>query len=285
MRSSTFSIVACDLGQRAWGVAVASRFLAIGALSAWAEPEVGAIATQSWIKASYGVEGLRFLSQGASAPEALRLLVEEDDGRDQRQAAMVDREGRTAVHTGSACLDWAGHRLGPSYAAQGNMLVSEATLTALAETFESRPSKPLAERLLAALAAAQAAGGDRRGQQAAALRVVKPGAGYLGADVLVDLRVDDHPEPVEELQRLYQLHQLYFGATPNVEWLRVDSELAAELRQRLDRLGYSGGDLGADLDTWAGVENLEERVRGVERLDPVVLEQLRKQEGGSRDGR
>ena len=117
------------------------------------------------------------------------------------------------------------------------------------------------------------------------MRVVKPGAGYLGADVLVDLRVDDHPEPVEELQRLYQLHQLYFGATPDVEWLRVDSEIAAELRQRLDRLGYSGGDLGADLDTWAGVENLEERVRGVERLDPVVLEQLRKQEGGSRDGR
>lgn len=285
MRPSTFSIVACDLDRGEWGVAVASRFLAIGALSAWAESEVGAVATQSWIKASYGVEGLRLLGQGVSAPEALRQLLEKDDGGDQRQVAIVDRDGRTAAHTGSACLDWAGHRRGPSYAAQGNMLVSDATLGALADTFESRAPEPLAERLLAALAAAQAAGGDRRGQQAAALRVVKTGAGYLGADVLADLRVDDHPEPVEELERLYELHQLYFGATPDERWLRVDSKLAGELRDRLDRLGYAGGDLAADLDTWAGVENLEERVRGVERLDPVVLSQLRRQEGGPCDGR
>lgn len=285
MRSSTFSIVACDLDERAWGVAVASRFLAIGALSVWAKPEVGAVATQSWIKASYGVDGLRLLSQGVSAAEALRRLLESDEGRDQRQVAIIDGEGRTAVHTGSACLDWAGERLGPSYAAQGNMLVSGATLDALGDTFEARASEPLAERLIAALAAGQAAGGDRRGQQAAAVRVVKPGAGYLGADVLADLRVDDHPEPVGELQRLHRLHQLYFGATPDEDWLHVDSGLAAELRGRLDRLGYSGGMLEADLETWAGVENLEERVRGVERLDPVVLEQLRKQEGGSGDGR
>jgi uncharacterized Ntn-hydrolase superfamily protein len=281
---STFSIVACDLDREEWGVAVASRFLAIGALSAWAEPEVGAVATQSWIKASYGVDGLRLLGQGMSAPEALRRLLDEDDGRDQRQVAILDGEGRTASHTGSACLDWAGDRRGPLYAAQGNMLVSAAALAALADTFESQASDPLADRLIASLAAAQAAGGDRRGQQAAALRVVKKGAGYLGADIVADLRVDDHPEPVEELKRLYELHQLYFGATPDEEWVRVDSELATELRSRLDRLGYARGDLLADLDTWAGVENLEERVRGVEELDPVVLEQLRKQGGDQRDG-
>jgi uncharacterized Ntn-hydrolase superfamily protein len=129
---------------------------------------------------------------------------------------------------------------------------------------------------VAALAAGQAAGGDRRGQQAAALLVTRRGGGYGGADVLVDLRVDDHPEPVAELERLYGLHQLYFGSTPDELWIATDAALEAELRDRLDRLGYRSGDLAADLDTWAGVENLEERVRGVERLDPVLLAELRK---------
>lgn len=278
MAPSTFSLVGCDLARREWGVAVASRFLAIGALSAWAEPEVGAIATQSWIKASYGRDGLRLLAAGASASEALERLLAEDDGREQRQVGIVDREGRTAVHTGERCLDWAGDRDGDAWSAQGNMLVSAETLDALAGSFESTRSKPLAERLIAALAAAQAAGGDRRGQQAAAVRVVRHGAGYGGADVLVDLRVDDHAAPIAELQRLYGLHQLYFGSTPAERWLTVGGELAEELRVRLARLGYASGDLAADLETWAGVENLEERVRGVERLDPVVLTELRERE-------
>jgi uncharacterized Ntn-hydrolase superfamily protein len=276
--ASTFSIVACDLERREWGVAVASRFLAIGALSAWAEPEVGAIATQSWIKASYGAEGLRLLAQGTSAPEALERLLATDDGREQRQVGIVDRDGRTAAYTGGECVGWAGDRCGTSYAAQGNMLASADALRLLADTFEKTESRPLAERLLASLAAAQAAGGDRRGQQAAALRVVRRGGGYGGADALVDLRVDDHAEPVQELHRLFDLHQLYFGSTPDDEWLEVDSDLSAEVRRRLDRLGYASGDLGADLEAWAGVENLEERVRGAERLDPVVLTELRKHE-------
>jgi uncharacterized Ntn-hydrolase superfamily protein len=276
--ASTFSIVACDLDRREWGVAVASRFLAIGALSAWAEPEVGAVATQSFIKASYGAEGLRLLAQGESAPDALARLLADDDGREQRQVGIVDREGRTAAYTGSGCAEWAGDRRGPSYAAQGNMLVSGDTLAALAETFEGDGATLLAERLLGALAAGQAAGGDRRGQQAAALRVVRRGGGYGGADVLVDLRVDDHAEPVRELQRLFDLHQLYFGSTPDEEWLPVDGALGRELRARLDRLGYASGDLATDLETWAGVENLEERVRGAARLDPVVLEEIRKRD-------
>lgn len=282
MPASTFSIAACDLERREWGVAMASRFLAIGALSAWAQPEVGAVATQSWIKASYGADGLRLLAEGASAPEALERLVADDDDREQRQVGIVDREGRTATYTGSGCVDWAGDRRGPGYAAQGNMLVSGETLSALAETFEADSAAPLAERLLAALAAGQAAGGDRRGQQAAALRVVRQGGGYGGADVLVDLRVDDHAEPVRELQRLFGLHQLYFGSTPEDEWLTVDGELERELRARLDALGYRSGDLAADLETWAGVENLEERVKGAGRIDPVVLAELRKHEDRER---
>ena len=286
MPASTFSLVACDAERGEWGVGVASRFLAVGALSAWARPEVGAIATQSWIKASYGPEGLELLARGTSAPEALERLLAQDDGREKRQVGIVDGQGRTATYTGSACLGWAGDRTGASYAAQGNMLVSEATLAALAAAFEASSGSPLAERLLAALRAGQDAGGDRRGQQAAALRVVRRGGGYLGADIAVDLRVDDHARPIDELARLYGLHQLYFGSTPLEEWLVVDRACRGELGERLARLGYASGDLAADLDTWAGVENLEERVRGIERIDPVVLGELRRQdESEVADGR
>jgi len=280
MSAGTFSIVGCDLDRREWGVAVASKFLAVGALCAWAEAEVGAVATQSWIKASYGPDGLRLLAEGASADEALAKLLAQDEGREQRQVGVVDGEGRTASHTGAACLGWAGDRQGPSYAAQGNMLVAADTLTALADTFTATVSVPLAERLLAGLTAAQAAGGDRRGQQAAALKVVRRGGGYGGADVLVNLRVDDHFEPIAELRRLYELHQLYFGSTPEERWLPVDGTLRAEIRGRLDRLGYATGDLARDFDTWAGVENLEERVQGVERVDPVVLAAMRNNDEG-----
>jgi uncharacterized Ntn-hydrolase superfamily protein len=274
----TYSIVACDLERREWGVAVASKFLAIGALSAWAEPEVGAVATQSWIRAAYGPDGLRLLAGGVSAAEALRRLLAGDEQREQRQVGIVDRAGGAATHTGAECLDWAGDRLGPGYAAQGNMLVSAETVEALADTFEAAGPGPLTEHLLSALAAGQTAGGDRRGQQAAAIRVVRRGAGYGGADILVDLRVDDNETPIAELRRLYTLHQLHFGATPDEQWLPLDAQLEAELRARLDRLGYTSGDLAADLGTWAGVENLEERVRGVASLDPVVLTELRKRD-------
>jgi uncharacterized Ntn-hydrolase superfamily protein len=187
----------------------------------------------------------------------------------------VDAHGRAATYTGSECLDWAGGTTGPGYAAQGNILVSEVTVEALATTFAGSAGQPLAERLLACLAAAQAAGGDRRGQQAAALLVVRKDGGYGGTgDVAVDLRVDDHPQPVAELERIYRIHDLLFGQTPDEEWLDVDAGLAAELRERLAALGYEG-DLVEALAAWAGTENLEERVRGAGRIDPVVLEQLR----------
>jgi uncharacterized Ntn-hydrolase superfamily protein len=279
MPPSTYSIVACDLAQREWGVAVQSKFLAVGALAPWAEAEAGALATQAWLNVRWGPDGLALLREGVPAGEAVERLTAADPGRAQRQLGVVDARGRSASYTGSDCLDWAGSRTGSGYAAQGNILVSGATVDAMAEAFEGSAGLPLAERLLEALDEAQAAGGDRRGQQSAALLVVGRGAGYGGCDVALDLRVDDHDAPIAELRRLYGLHRLYFGKTPPAEWLPVEGELAAELRQRLERLGYRTGDLAADLDAWAGLVNLEERVQGAARIDPVVLGELRKEDG------
>jgi len=276
-RPSTYSLVACDLARGEWGVAVQSKFLAVGAGVPWAEPAVGALATQALANLRYGPDGMALLREGASAEEVVRRLTEADEGRDERQLGVVDRNGRAATYTGSSCHEWAGGVTGDGYAAQGNILVSQETVTALAETFGAS-SGALAERLLEALAAAQQAGGDRRGQQSAALLVVRKDGGYMGtSDVLVDLRVDDHEAPIEELKRIYGLHDLLFGETPKEEWLEVDERLAAELRERLDRLGYQGKALPEAFEAWADTENLEERVDGLERIDPVVLGALRKQ--------
>ncbi len=267
---ATYSIVACDLDRRQWGVAVQSKFLAVGSVVPWAEPEAGAVATQAYANPRYGPDGLALLRQGLSAEDVVRRLTDADDGRDERQLGVVDAAGTAATFTGSGCLEWAGGRTGDGYAAQGNILVSGETVDALAETFASS-SGSLAERLLEALAAAQAAGGDRRGQQSASLLVVERDGGYAGlSDVVLDLRVDDHEAPIEELRRLHGLHQQLFGRTPRTEWLAVDEELRAELTERLGRLGYER------LEDWAGVENLEERVDGDAAIDPVVLEELRR---------
>jgi uncharacterized Ntn-hydrolase superfamily protein len=269
---ATYSIAACDLEARQWGVAVQSKFLAAGSVVPWAEPEVGAIATQAYANPRYGPDGLALLREGLSAEEVVERLTAEDEGRDERQVGIVDREGGSASYTGAGCYDWAGGRTGPYFAAQGNILVSEATVDALATTFNERRDLHFADRLLECLAAAQEAGGDRRGQQAAALLVVERDGGYARlSDVLVDLRVDDHPEPVAELRRLYRLHQAIFGKTPREDWVTVDDTLAAEIAERLARLGH------ARLEDWAGVENLEERVEGTDAVDPVVLAELRRQ--------
>ncbi len=273
---ATYSIAACDLDEGQWGVATQSKFLSVGSVVPWAEPGVGAIATQAYANPRYGPQGLDLLREGLSAEEVVERLTSADDGRDHRQLGVVDAQGRGASYTGAECLDWAGGRTGECYAAQGNILVSAETVDAIAETFEAG-SGSLAERLMDCLDAAQAAGGDRRGQQSAALLVVEKDAGYAGlSDVVVELRVEDHERPLEELRRLYGLHQAIFGKTPERLWLDVDDELATELRDRLARLGYEG-DLGDAFFTWSASENLEERVDGVERIDPVVLEQLRRQ--------
>jgi uncharacterized Ntn-hydrolase superfamily protein len=273
---ATYSIAACDPAAGQWGVATQSKFLAVGAVVPWAEPGAGAIATQAYANPRYGPEGLALLRDGLSAQEVVEHLTAADDGRDHRQLGIVDREGGAATYTGAECFDWAGGRTAKCYAAQGNILVSAATVEAIAETFESS-SGPLAERLLDCLDAAQAAGGDRRGQQSAALLVVERDGGYGGlSDEVVDLRVDEHPRPLEELRRVYGLHQAIFGKTSIENWLEVDDELSTELGERLTKLGYEG-ELDEAFFRWAGNENLEERVDGVERVDPVVLEELRRQ--------
>jgi uncharacterized Ntn-hydrolase superfamily protein len=277
MTYGTYSIAACDLEAGQWGVATQSKFLAVGSLVPWAEPQVGAVATQAYANPRYGPQGLTLLREGLSAEAVVERLTSADEEREHRQLGVVDRDGRAATYTGSECHDWAGGRTGDGYAAQGNILVSEDTVNALAETFEGTADSPLAVRLLDCLDAAQAAGGDSRGQQSAALIVVEKDGGYANlSDALVDLRVDDHERPLEELRRIYSLHQAIFGETPREEWLPVDEELGAELRERLGRLGFDG-ELDDALFRWAGGENLEERVDGVEAIDPVVLEELRRQ--------
>jgi uncharacterized Ntn-hydrolase superfamily protein len=269
---ATYSICACDTGAGQWGVATQSKFLAVGSVVPWAEPGAGAIATQSYANPRYGPDGLALLRQGLPAAEVVERLTAADEGRDKRQLGVVDADGGSASLTGPGCHDWAGGVTGPGFAAQGNILVSAATVDALAATFGATAGRPLAERLLECLAAAQAAGGDRRGQQSAALLVVERDGGYAGlSDTLVDLRVDDHQRPVEELGRLYAIHGALFGRTPREEWLAVDDGLRRELAERLAALGYSR------LEDWAGVENLEERVDGEDVVDPVVLAELRRQ--------
>jgi len=273
---ATYSIVACDLDAGQWGVATQSKFLAVGSVVPWAEPKVGAIATQSYANPRYGPDGLALLRQGLDADEVARRLTEADDGREQRQLGVVDAQGRAATFTGSECHDWAGGRTGDGYAAQGNILVSAATVDALAQSFEGSGGNPLVLRLLDCLDAAQAAGGDRRGQQSAALLVVERDAGYAHlSDVVVDLRVDDHERPLEELRRLYGLHDALFGSTPKDRWLDVDDALRSELSERLAREGHTG-DLERALADWAAAENYEMRVDGIDRVDPVVLEALRR---------
>jgi uncharacterized Ntn-hydrolase superfamily protein len=271
---ATYSIAACDLEAGQWGVATQSKFLGVGSVVPWAEPGIGAIATQAYANPRYGPDGLALLGEGLSAEEVIERLTQADDGRDHRQLGVVDGKGGSASYTGSECMDWAGGRTGPCYAAQGNILVSAETVDAIAETVERTAGAPLVERLLDCLDAAQAAGGDRRGQQSAALLVVERDGGYAGlSDSIVDLRVDEHELPLTELRRIYGMHQAIFGKTPKEDWVDADPE---ELRERLAKLGFEG-ELDATFNAWAGKENLEERVDGVERVDPVVLEELRRQ--------
>ena len=267
---ATYSICACDLEAGRWGVATQSKFLAVGSIVPWAEARVGAIATQSYANPRYGPDGLDLLRGGASAEEVVERLTSADPDRSLRQLGVVDGRGRAATYTGEGCHAWAGGRTGEGYAAQGNILVSGETVAALAATFEATAGKALAERLLDCLDAAESAGGDSRGRQSAALLVVERDGGYAGlCDTLVDLRIDDHTDPLAELRRLYRLHDALFGKTPREEWVSVDDALRTELDTLLARVGHP------NLASWAGVENLEERVDGEDEIDPVVLDRLR----------
>lgn len=287
---STFSIVGYSPEEQAWGVAVASKFLAVGAYVPWAQAGMGAVATQSFVNTSFGPHGLELMAGGLSAQAALERLVAEDEGRDHRQVGLVDAAGRSAAYTGSGCFDWAGHLSGQNYTCQGNILVSEATIQAMAHTFQNAPGE-LADRLVAALAAGEKAGGDARGKQSAAVLVVKPKGGYEGFnDRYLDLRVDDDPAPVKRLQALLKLHHLYFGKTEEAERLKIEGALAQEIQQVLVRQGYlSEAPSGVydqptrrAFEAFTGRENLEERVQTAEGwIDPPALEYIRQNFGGA----
>jgi uncharacterized Ntn-hydrolase superfamily protein len=277
----TFSIVARSADGSALGVAVASKFLAAGAAVPAALADVGAVATQSYANLAYRPQALALLSTGVAAPEAVRALIAGDAGPvDHRQVGVVGASGPGATFTGPACHDWAGGVAGDGYAVQGNMLagpqvVADMEAAWLAEAGQER----LAYRLLAALSAGDRAGGDRRGRQSAALLVVAKGMGYGGtSDVVVDLRVDDHPDPVTEMARLLEMHTLYFERPDPATLLALDGDVAGEVRSRLAAAGYpadgSADGLDEALASWAGVANLEERIVAGS-IDPLVLDQLR----------
>jgi uncharacterized Ntn-hydrolase superfamily protein len=286
---STFSIAALDPATGEIGVAVASKFLAVGAVVPWARAGVGAVATQAWANLSYGPRGLELLAQGYSAEEVVRRLTEPDEQRDHRQLGVVDCQGNAAAWTGRECFSWAGHRTGRGYTCQGNILASAAVVDSMAEAFERAPG-PLPERLLAALEAGQAAGGDSRGQQSAALYVAKEKGSYGGyLDRYVDLRVDDHPAPLVELRKLLELHRLYFGATDPANLTRIAGPVARELQETLRRLGYYAGEITGVYDDvtreafrrFCAVENFEERWRDDDLVDQEILRFMRRRFGAS----
>jgi uncharacterized Ntn-hydrolase superfamily protein len=315
----TYSIVARDPVTGDLGVAVQSKFLAVGAVVPWARASVGAIATQSYANVAYGPDGLALLAGGASAQETLDRLVAADALRDQRQAGIVDAHGRGATHTGRHCFAWAGGRTGQGFAAQGNILAGAAVVDGLADTFIAG-GPPFPELLVACLVAADAQGGDRRGREAAALHVAREGAGYGGGnDRWVDLRVDDHLDPIGELGRILSLQRLYLDRPAADELLRLDEALAGEVRTLLGGLGAGPGSAFSAvyqpmsalspeaealerearattgepaplpsnwdsswqqaLEDWMAVENLEERTAAPGWIDRRVLEFLRNKDG------
>jgi uncharacterized Ntn-hydrolase superfamily protein len=304
-RAHTYSIVAYDSVTGDLGIAVQSKFPNVGGLVPWARAGIGAVATQSLSNTDYGEKGLELLAEGATAPEAMRIVMRRDPRPAQRQVGMVDARGNAASWTGDSTFDWAGGRTGGRpdgrtggkgelitgrwYAAQANIMVSDATVRNMADTFE-RTRGSLADRLIAALVAGQAGGGDKRGMQSAALLVVRAGAGYLGStDRYIDIRVYDAPDPIRELQRLYELHKLYFFTTDSADLVPITPALQRELEPILLREPVNQTEkwLAAPQPSVNAVflnalanfmywENYDVRVRMDGKIDRVVLEDIRK---------
>lgn len=290
MRIHTFSIVAYSEAEAAWGVAVASKFPAVGAVVPWTRADAGAVATQSYAKMGYGPDGLALMQGGATAGEALQQLLDADEMRASRQVALVDAHGRVAAHTGEDCHNWAGHRLGDGFSVQGNLLAGAAVIDAMATAF-MRCEGELADRLVTALRAGEYAGGDRRGKQSAAVQVARPNGGYgEDTDRYLDLRVDDHAEPVARLGELVQMHHLYFQPPKLEDAVRIDGEIARELQAMMIGQGYMTGELNGIWDEVCqqvfamliGNENLEMRwslKKNRSTIDRVALEYLRERFG------
>jgi uncharacterized Ntn-hydrolase superfamily protein len=274
----TFSIVARD--GDSFGVAVASKFLAVGALVPWARPGAGAVATQAYANISYGPQGLELLGLGRSAEEVVQILTGADAEREQRQLGVVDAAGNAASFTGSECITWAGGTIGEGYTVQGNILAGPSVVGSMAEAYE-RTKGDLAARLVAALGAGDGVGGDRRGRQSAALLVVSPNGGYGGTtDIVADLRVDDHKNPMRELARLLEIHRMLFTKPSEEDLLPLKGALEKEVTAALVATGYvakgaSAEDRRKALERFAGWENLEERIVEGPRIDRHVLEALR----------
>lgn len=287
LQINTFSIAAYDREENAWGVAVASKFLAAAALVSWAQAGAGAVATQAYAKVGYGPQGLARLADGESAADVLAALLAEDDKRESRQVGIVDAQGNAAAHTGSECSSWAGHRVGEGFCCQGNILAGEIVVDSMATTYQATEGE-LADRLLAALRAGDRAGGDRRGKQSAGVLVVKPKGGYGGdTDRYLDLRVDDHLNPVSKLGELVQAHHLFFGEAKAEDQTHITPEIARELQTMLIQTDYMQGEADGHWDEltkqafWGlvGDENLEERwnLEGdTDRIDRVALDYLRR---------
>lgn len=278
----TFSIVAADPDAGDWGIAVASRFPCVGAVVPWAKAGVGAVATQSWANTALGPEGLSLMGEGVPAEEGLRRLLDEDEGREDRQVGFVDAAGRAATFTGSKCMAWAGGATGPGFAAQGNILVGEEVVAELVREF-SEIEGELCDRLLAALLAGDVSGGDRRGRQSAALLVVREGGGYEGRnDRYIDLRVDDHPDAPHELARLFEVWDTTM-LIRNDPLLAADPSLVADLQRRLALLGTFAGEPSGDYDdptrmalaSWAGEHNLEGRLRDDDQISNLLVVEIR----------
>ena len=288
-RLSTFSIVAYDAAMNAWGIAVASKFPAVGAVVPWAEAGAGAVATQSYANTTFGPKGLELMSKGRSGQDVLKDLLANDEERELRQVGIVDAQGRSATFTGADCIEWAGGKTGENYCVQGNLLTGPEVIDQMASTFEGS-KKDLPERLLDALAAADQAGGDRRGKQSAAIYVVKPEGGYAGLnDRWIDYRVDDHEDPVPRLREILGLHTLYFGKSPSEEELEIDGAICKALQHIMQNLGYDIEEISGEYDhktqtalrQFIGNENFEERTEFEKgRIDQPVYKYLLKKFNG-----
>lgn len=283
MLVATFSIVAFDPDAEEWGVAVASKFLAVGSVVPWAYAPAGAVATQALANPTYGPRGLELLALGRSAQETMDELVASDDGAEHRQAGIVDSKGGTATYSGESCFEWAGGVTGDHFAIQGNILTGPEVVEAMRDAFVDA-NGALAERLLEALLAGDRSGGDSRGRQSAAILVAREEGGYLGmTDQVIDLRVDDHPDPVPELQRLRTIHRLYLEAPVPEDAVEIDQPTAEEIRRILaSQKAFVGPDSGpfddelaSALQSYMSVENLEMRWMAGPRIDPIVLDYLR----------
>jgi uncharacterized Ntn-hydrolase superfamily protein len=291
---STFSIVAYDFENGDMGVIVQSKFPAVGAIVPWAAAKVGAVATQAWANASYGPIGIELMSQGMSADDTLRFLLNEDDKNmvEHRQVGLVDSKGKAAVHTGKECMNWAGHIIGEGYACQGNILTGEDVVNNMAEAIEEMEGD-LIDKLFAGLIAGQNAGGDRRGMQSAAILVVREGGGYEGGnDRYVDVRVDDHPHPIKELERIFKIYDMTLLSREDPSMLhQIKGKIALRIQRALKALGYVDilvedafpQSAKSALQEWININNFENKARDDDKIWQSVLDYLLKEAGITSD--